>query len=129
MKINRFILVLLMVLILVIIIIIFQVGERTKTPRPVLKAYIKSNLHRLVMGGMVYMSDHDVKIVTYTNLTRDETYLDSLPLKCYLGEDYTSFEIADTDTSVEVVTQDGEIVSYAFPPFKFVDEAQDATEP
>ena len=129
MKINRLIFVLSMVLIIVIIIAVFQIGQPTGTPKPVLKTYIKANLRNLVMEAMVYMDDHDVKTVTYADLTRDETYLDRTPLKSYLGEDYSRFNITDTDTSVEVVTRDGEIVSYEFPAWSYQETPPVDTDP
>ena len=129
MKINRLIFVLLVVLLITVIIVVFQIGQPTGTPTPVLKTYINANLRRLVMEAMMYMNDHNVKIVTYANLTKNETYLDSNPLKSYLGEDYSRFNITDTDTSVEVVTREGEIVSYAFPAWISQETSPVDTEP
>jgi len=59
------------------------------------------------------MDEYDVNVATYKDVAQ---WIGPSVLEKYA--DLSVFEINDTDTGVELVTRDGDTISYEFEPFK-----------
>lgn len=80
------------------------------------KIIISANLHALVAGAHIYMDEHDVNVVSYKEAAT--MVKPSVLEKGNQYADLSVFEINDTDTYIEIVTHDGDVITYEFEAFR-----------